>query len=213
LVFRYSKTSVAAYMQHLMVLDAFDRSVLMSGIKVLYSEGFNPMPRFETSLPLPISIESHCEVASLILCEEIDLEAGTSLLNSRLPEGLHIEETRYYPITAGKKKHSIGSLEWGADYEIHPLFPDDSTILFEAISTELKARSVPEYSISLNIKGYIELRLRLPIQKDFGLLRILESCSNVRPIQRAFRIVKTQFLASTGDGLPISVFRAYEIVS
>jgi radical SAM family uncharacterized protein len=209
LVFRYSKTGGAAYMQHLSVIDSMDRAILISGLKVHYSEGFNPMPRFETSQPIPIAIESRCEIASLLLCEEINPAESIASLNSALPSGIHIEEARYFPIIEGKKQRSIGSLEWGTEYEIHPLAEPGDQDLYARLSAELRARNVPDHRIECDKTGTVFLRLRLPAKKEHGLLRLLEACTDHRPIQAAYRIVKVNFLAKAGDGEPMSFFEAY----
>jgi hypothetical protein len=214
LVFRYSKTTVAAYMQHLSVVDTFDRAILISKLKVHYSEGYNPQPRFETSQPIPIAVESQCEIASLILCEEVDPEYCIALLNPHLPSGIHIEEARYYPIVEGKKLRTIGSLEWGSEYEIRSLEAPDGDEFYKKVSGTLRARLVAGFRIDPGEPGTVKLRLRLPSNKEHGLIRILESCSETRPIQAAFKIVRTLFLADSGeDETPVSIFRAYEIVS
>ena len=118
LVFRYLKTASAAYMQHLSVIDAFERTILMSGLKVHYSEGYNPKPRFETSQPIPIAVESRCEIASLLLCEKVDANICIELLTSRLPQGLSIAEAVLFPPVEGQKQRSIGIFAWAADYQI-----------------------------------------------------------------------------------------------
>ncbi len=212
LVFRYTKVSTAAYMQHLSVVDAFDRAILMSKMKVQYSEGFNPMPRFETSQPIPIAVESLCEIASLSVCENVDPSACKDLLNSLLPNGIHIEEAKYFPIVEGRKQRTLGGLEWGTEYEVSATETTDDA-LYEKLSAVLIERSVPDYMIDRAPSGTVKLRLRLPSRKEFGLLRLLESCSETRPIQGAFRLIKVSFLADVGMGIPVSFFQAYEELS
>jgi radical SAM family uncharacterized protein len=214
LVFRYSKTAAAAYMQHLSVVDAFDRAILISRLNVHYSEGYNPQPRFETSQPIPIAVESQCEIASLILCEEADPKDCIAVLNPHLPTGIRIEEARFYPIVDGKKQRTIGSLEWGSEYEIRSLESPEGLEFYEKVLGALSARQVAGCRIDPGEAGAIKLRLRLPSNKEHGLIRILESCSEIRPIQAAFKIVRTLFLADGEEAeTPVSIFRAYEIVS
>jgi hypothetical protein len=134
--------------------------------------------------------------------------------NSQLPKGIQIEEARFYPIVEGKKQRSIGSLEWGSEYEIRSMDPTDVSLIFEKLSGELVRRQVSDYRISREESRVIKLRLRLPANKEHGLIKILESCTEIRPIQMAFKIIKTLFLANSGiDESPVSIFSAYEIVS
>ena len=214
LVFRFSKTLSASFMQHLSIVDAFIRAFQMSGLSICFSEGFNPMPRFETSQPIPIAVDSKCEIASIILSEEVDRCSFISMVNNCLPIGLYIEDAHYFPIIEGKKQRTIGSLEWGSEYEVRYLSPPTSTSLFQNMSAVLKDHSIPDFTIEPTFSGGVLVRLPMPTNKDYSLLRILESCSEIRPIQMAFKIMRTQLFAYIGDeGLPISFFQAYESVS
>jgi len=212
-VFCFSKMASAAYMQHLAVLDSLDRAILISGIKVQYSEGFNPAPRLETSQPIPIAFQSSCEIASLIVCERIQPEDYIGRLNDSLPDGIRISKGLYFPIVEGKKQRSIGSLEWGSEYEIGTYDDSDPARLIEALAREMLARGVQNCSVALTESRSIALRLPLPSQKEQGLVKILEACTEARPVQKAFRIVKTAHLADIGDGYPVSYFTAYQKLS
>ena len=214
LVFRFSKTKSASYMQHLSIVDAFSRAFQMSELPVCFSEGFNPMPRIEMSQPLPIAVESKCELASIILSDIVDTSYCISLLNNYLPVGLFIEEARYFPIIDGKKQRTIGSLEWGSEYEICSMNSTTNGSLFQRISEVLEALSDPEIKIETNDSGPVILRLPMPTNKDNGLLKILESCSEIRPIQMAFKILRTQHFAHVANtDEPMTFFQAFEIVS
>jgi len=213
LILQYSKKNIAAYFQHLAIIDAFDRAILISKLDVNYSEGFNPMPRFETAQPLPIAIESICEIASVLLCSSVDPIKCLSLLNAHLPTGLHIESAAYFPIQVGKKQRSIGSLEWGSEYTIRSDSPSLNKELLLKFPAELLSRAVPDSLYASNDDNSLDIRLRLPSQKEHGLIRILEACTDIRPIQRILQITRTSLLADPGDGNPVSFFRAFEIVS
>ena len=143
LVFRFSKRNVASYFQHLSVIDAFERAILISNLPVAYSEGFNPMPRLEISQPLPIAVESDFELASILVTETIDASACMILFNECLPEGLRIEETRCYSQIEGRKHRSIASLEWGSTYR---LFAPSNLSIDSLISSLMSEFRQPERS-------------------------------------------------------------------
>jgi hypothetical protein len=214
LVFKYSKMKTASYLQHLSIIDAFDRAFLISGIDMAYSEGFNPMPRFETAQPIPIAVQSSCEIASLLLCSEVEPKAIITAINTNLPSGLRIEEAAYYPLREGRKQRTIGSLEWGSEYYIYASSSDASTLLI-AIQNVISSRSIPNAIVEYipDTDGHIRLRLGLPTNKDHGLIRILEASTDCRPIQSALKITRTELYADAGDGVPRSFFDAYSIVS
>jgi radical SAM family uncharacterized protein/radical SAM-linked protein len=209
-VFRYWKTGTASYLQHLSIIEAFERAFLIARLSVAYSEGFNPMPRFETSQPLPIAVESTGEIASLLLYSEADARTFASEVNKCLPDGLRIDEAFYYPLKEGKKQRSIGSLEWGSEYSIRPAGRENAATLLNSIQVILTARDIPGSSVSPDMdNSCIKLRLLLPKNKDHGLIRILEACSEYRPVQGTYRITRTAIFADRGDGLPGSFFDAY----
>jgi radical SAM family uncharacterized protein/radical SAM-linked protein len=214
LVLQYSKRGIASYMQHLSVVDAFDRAMLVSGIDIAYSEGFNPMPRFETAQPLPIAVESDCEIASILLCSEVDPHQAIRSINEALPEGLRIVSGEYFPVLKGKKQRTIGSLEWGSVYSIcdKTLVSESSETLLAKIESVIRDLSVPELQLERKDDAGIQISLPLPRKKEHSLLRILEQCSDARPIQSAFAITRTQLIADPGDGSRISFFQAYRVL-
>jgi radical SAM-linked protein len=147
IVFRYSKSGPAAYMQHLSIIDAFDRAFLMADLDVAYSEGFNPMPRFETAQPIPIAVESHCEVASLLVCSALRPEAFIDAIKDSLPQGLCVEEAVYFHLREGKKQRTIGSLEWGSVYSLRVPEGESLASLEVSIRAILEERAVLEYRL------------------------------------------------------------------
>jgi radical SAM family uncharacterized protein/radical SAM-linked protein len=209
MVFRYTKTKNAAYMQHLSIIDAFCRAFLMADIDIAYSEGFNPMPRFETAQPLPIAVESSYEIASIILHVVYDSGDFMKSINARLPVGLKIEEASCYPIREGIKQRTIGSLEWGSEYLVLCTKHEESLELEKRIHGIIDSRAIPGSTAALSSEGGISLRLKLPSQKENGLIRILEACCDERPIQAALRLERTAIFADAGDGVPVSFFEAY----
>jgi radical SAM family uncharacterized protein len=212
MVFRYSKLNAASYFQHLSIIDAFDRAFLISGMDIAYSEGFNPMPRLETAQPIPIAVQSNSEIASLFLYSELEPSAFVSTLNPCLPAGLKIEEAAYYPIREGTKQRTIGSLEWGSEYDISGSVEADELLL--AITEVISSRAIPFACAVLDPStGHIRMRIPLPKNKDHGLLRILEACTEKRPLQGEFQITRSALYADAGDGIPVSFFTAYSVVS
>ena len=215
LVLQYTKTASATFLQHLSIVEAFDRAILMSGLDVAYSEGFNPMPRFETAQPLPIALTSRCEIASILLCSPIDPAEALHALNLHLPGGLHIVSSAYYPIVAGKKQRTIGSLEWGSTYTIrrNEKAHLGTEIALDSVISIIQNLSIPESRLERQDADTLSISLPLPKKKEYSLLRLLELCTDARPIQSAFAVTRTDALADPGDGIPVSFFRAYEMVS
>ena len=212
LLLQYSKTGIASYLQHLSIVDAFDRAILMSGIDVVYSEGFNPMPRFETTQPLPIAVESDCEMASMLLYSEVDPIECMNGLNLRLPAGLRIEAAAYFPMVSGKKQRTIGSLEWGSIFRISRNSEEDIDAPMKKLEALIGSLSLAEVQLHRDSESSYSLRIPLPKKKEYGLMRLLERCIDAKAPQGVFMITRVASLADPGDGAPVSFFRAYEIL-
>jgi len=215
IVFSFRKDDVALFYQHLSIIDAFERAFLMTGIEVAYSEGFNPMARFEMAQPLPIAIGSDGEIASLLMTRHIEPAEFMKLVNAHLPRGLEITEARVYPVEAGVKQRSIGSLSWGSVFRVG--YRD--AVLNDAERPQLATRiaeALPPLGLSRDLivssDDSLVITLPDPSKKEASLVRILESCTEARPVQSVFAISRQACLADSGSG-PESFFDAYARVA
>jgi len=89
---RYAKTGKAKYISHLDLTATMQRAFLRAGIKLKYSEGFNPHPYMSVALPLPVGCESICELMDVEMFDELTPDA----LSGFFPDGLNILEA-YIP--------------------------------------------------------------------------------------------------------------------
>ena len=119
---RYSKTGKARYISHLDLMSTMQRAFIRAGVRLKYSEGFNPHPYISVALPLPVGCGSVCELMDIGLMDIGLTDTGftdtgsqgtgminagsqdTSLqadeqyneiaarVNASLPDGIHINE-------------------------------------------------------------------------------------------------------------------------
>ena len=89
-IFRFSKTGRAKWLGHLDLVRAFDRAVRISGIDVVYSEGFNPRPRVALLSALSLGATASAEVVAIRLRLGDDFIGVINRLNVSLPEGLKV---------------------------------------------------------------------------------------------------------------------------
>jgi len=88
------------FLSHAEMVRVFQRACVRAGIKVLYSEGFNP--RLKLSLPLPRSVG--IEVDNDLLCFRIEISTGAqesdlctlvkTRLSEQLPDGFELLTVR-----------------------------------------------------------------------------------------------------------------------
>ena len=130
---RFSKTGKAKYISHLDLMATLRRALLRSGVRLGYSEGFNPHPYISAALPLQVGCGSICE---LIDFETADGAAGfiTSLpdrMNESLPEGIEVLEA----YNAGRKFKDITWLEVYGELYYGSSAPEDIETELEAVFT------------------------------------------------------------------------------
>jgi len=85
---KYSKTGRAKYISHLDLSATLQRAFLRAGVKLKYSEGFNPHPYISVALPLSVGFESICELVDVAIVGESLPDIETI----KLPEGIAIDE-------------------------------------------------------------------------------------------------------------------------
>jgi len=213
LLVQYSKVNEASYLQHLSVVDALSRSLVSENVPLVFSEGFNPSPRIETTQPLPIAVDSKAEMASILLYAPIALADSIRELNKRLPVGLRMDRAEIFPVASGVRQWTIGALEWGSVYEIRPRHGDAAAALFEKLGAVIRERGVVDADVVMKDDGVGELRLPVPKKKEQGLIKLLEACCDFRPIQSGLKITKTESLARHPDGRVANFFEVFERLS
>ncbi|MDR2629574.1 MAG: DUF2344 domain-containing protein, partial [Spirochaetaceae bacterium] len=65
ILFSFSKTGKAVFISHLGVLEIFSMAFIRLGFPVLFTGGFNPLPKLDFASPLALGITGESEIASL----------------------------------------------------------------------------------------------------------------------------------------------------
>jgi len=97
--FRYEKEGKAKYISHLDLMSTMQRSFRRAGIRLKYSEGFNPHPYMSVALPLSVGYESSCELIDVALIDNVIPDVNTVVL----PEGITLIDS----YTPGRKFNDI----------------------------------------------------------------------------------------------------------
>jgi radical SAM family uncharacterized protein/radical SAM-linked protein len=103
-LFRYrlkiSKLGVLKFISHLDWQGLLYKAVRKSGLKVAFTQGFNPSPKISIGVAMPLFIESEGEYADIELLESIDEKLLTDLLNKNLPEDSRVLSLKSIELTA-----------------------------------------------------------------------------------------------------------------
>jgi hypothetical protein len=116
IIFSFSKQDSAVFHPHLGLLEIFSMAFLRAGIPVIYTQGFNPLPKLEIASPLSLGIKAGSEIAAIETDGYFPAEQFKKGLNEFFPDGLQIVEAMNVFIPSGGKKHSLSSLLWGYVY-------------------------------------------------------------------------------------------------
>lgn len=87
---RFAKTGRLKYISHLDINRAMARAFKRAEIPMWYTEGFNPHPYMNFSLPLSLGVESLCESVDIRLIQNMSLSEIKSRMNTVLPTDLKI---------------------------------------------------------------------------------------------------------------------------
>ncbi len=101
-VIRFSKEGYICYTSHLDIMRLFQRAFKKAGIKLRYSQGYNPHPRMGFAQPLSLGYSSDCELIEFETEEEIAPEEIKERMNETMGESLEITGCKPFP--EGMKK-------------------------------------------------------------------------------------------------------------
>lgn len=111
---RFSKQGFICYTSHLDLLRLFKRAFKKAGIKLAYSQGFNPHPKMGFAQPLSLGYSSICEYLEFETAENYDTTILRSLLEDQMPEGIALHTCEKMD---GQKK-SLAARTYEAEYII-----------------------------------------------------------------------------------------------
>ena len=95
---RFSKTGRVIYISHLDLMATMHRALIRAGVKLKYSQGFNPHPSISIALPLSVGNSSVCELIDFKPEDYLLPDGLPQLLNTVLPDGINITDA-YIPDT------------------------------------------------------------------------------------------------------------------
>ena len=64
---KFGRDSRLKFISHLDMMRAWQRVFTRAGLKLAYSEGFSPHPKFTIAAPLPVGVTSDAEFAEIFL--------------------------------------------------------------------------------------------------------------------------------------------------
>lgn len=177
---KYSKLGDISYISHLDIIKLMERIVRRTGLKLSYSEGFNPHPKTAFSPALQLGVQSHCEYLDMEFDEAVEEDLLIQKLNEKTVEGINFIEAKILT----DKVDSLVAFITHSRYEITVDEEDENKIskIISAINKinntnemlltkKTKKGNIKEYNVKEYI-GTIDLE-----RKSDGLSIFVDICS------------------------------------
>ena len=110
---RYSKGAAVRFISHLDVVRAVLRSLAVSGLPVVHTQGFNPHPKLSFGPPLPVGATGEAEFFDLEFTRALAEDEIEAKLGAGLPEGLGV-----LSISALASKRSPSAIAEASEYVV-----------------------------------------------------------------------------------------------
>ena len=220
-IFKFTKKEGGEYISHLSLVELFNRAIIKSGFPVIFTQGFNPLPRLEFASTLSLGIKSEDEIASLILYDDILQDDFIQTLNKELCNGIKISQCFIFPVTNQRKRESLSSSLWGSLYRYDFNFDKNQNeenaikLFFQSSEAQffLKPESFCDFTLS---KNFLEAKLLFKNDRLFrnSLERFFDKkIFEIASITKLQTLAKPQVKGWTTDESenekPISYFELY----
>ena len=167
--FCFEKNGTSAYISHLDLMKALQRSFVRAGIPVKYSQGFNPHIEMSIVVPLSTGYETRCDLCDLdLVCDEMPANF-VEALNAVMPRGMKV-------LHAGAADRPVLEIAYIA-YEI--VLPAGDTDAMKALFDQpvtLEKRS-KRGRREVDLRDYIK-ELSFVAEGDMTLCRCILSAGN-----------------------------------
>lgn len=213
-VVSFTKQGGIAYAPHLALMEIWNKALMRSGLPVIFTEGFNPLPRFEIAQSMSLGIFSEEEIASFLLYESRDVPHLESVLRDSLPEGCKVTRVFTHALSKNVKRSALSSLLWGAQYTWKFYNDLDVTRFYEDARFKAYISERPSLCIEPDLVDGSWF-VRVSFQDDRPLRDLVAEIADT-PLWSLCRITKTKTLARNqlGDSIGYSdFFTAFEQIA
>ena len=200
-VFRFRKIGPSAFLPHRAIIETFYRAIQLVGLPVVFSNGFNPLPKLEIEDPIPLGMESLDDYFSLQLLGETDSSSLVENLNKLLPVGLEVLDTVSYPIQKFVKNRSLSSLYWGSDYWFEGTCGEHLEALRRCLEDPRLSGSSVRVEDTPNGEQRLFLRLKAAGNRAIGFGAVFETTFGAPFLKSPVRATRMCQWSDTGHGL------------
>ncbi len=182
-IITYEKKDRAVYSSHIAVMRQFEMAFQRGGIKVQFTQGFNPKPKMEFLNPISMGVTGLNE---LLLCELPRQQVNDDLigiLNDSIADGFVAKSVRMIEPDPSGKKISLSSKMKGSMYDIDASNDDEIRSILEMKCNEdnndYRVRCLGSGVFEVHINGDKNLfKLLFPV--EMSKFHIAGSCRITR---------------------------------
>ena len=212
-IFSFKRSMGTEYTAYLSQVETFHKAFLRSGLPVVFTAGFNPLPRLEFATAMTLGLVSEEEIASCLLYDNMTPEEFMASMNAVLPAGFALSKAFIFACTNEKKREALSSVLWGADFnftfnKLELSKKADISVL------EVVRRFALDEGLSESEDGDVFLvKGNLKSGKDKALRKCIEEASGVKWYEFC-TVYKNQTLSWSEElGRPVSFFELYEKIA
>lgn len=187
-VISFSKMGTICYISHLDLMRMFKRTFKKAGIRLVYSQGFNPHPKMGFAQPLSLGYWGLEELMEFETVEEYEPAELKKIISSMMPEGIDITDCR----TLEGMKKTLAANTVAAEYIIavpvaEPLgIPGEdikARYMGQASIVTLKKQKKKKEPVEVDIKPMIRSIEFTPAEEALFITAVLDSgsSSNLSP--------------------------------
>ena len=205
-VFTFKKQNGSEYLPHLALQENFHKAFLRSELPIMYTNGFNPLPRFELASSLSLGMKSNCEVASIILRYAVSEADFKSRLQNALLPIIELDTVFIFPVSNKKKRESLATLLWGSKY-CYKFLPSREKVEAFLAQNELYSSFMSRYNSTTN-----ELEVIIPFKQDRPFRDAIIEYFDM-PIYKCVDITKLETFSKKGEDNYCSYFEIYKTIA
>ncbi len=171
---KFLKKGDLMYISHLDLSRTMQRIMLRAGIDIWYSEGFNPQPKIVFAVPLPVGVESECELMDIKINSPMPFDEIKERIQANFPIEMKVLDV-YSPT---QKFKNIGFI----DYTIRLYVNSSSEDICEKIEHLFKSecriiKKSKSGEKEINISEYVKLAKATNKQEYIEIHAILSADS------------------------------------
>jgi len=121
-LFTFRKSGELKWLGHLDLMRVFERAIRISGIDVVYTQGFNPRVKMSIASALPLGATADNELITIHIADPVDVNDVTKRLNNCLPEGLRLTSARVL------SAHEKGPVTVASEFVVEVKLPDGAAL-------------------------------------------------------------------------------------